>query len=193
MSTRAYVASAIVLAFFVASAIAIGSYSSGLYPSAENKIAVWDLVIKGVGGALALSGALIAVYRYLDDRSKAIEASLLEARKPFLERRQAIYVDLIEATATIGSIEDYAEPISVLAERRFWAVYWGTLPLVTDEAVSRLVDEFSELLADHNHEWVRLRNLSMGIARACRASMGFDPPLPPPGDVTVWESARPGS
>lgn len=193
MRTQAYAVSAIVSALFIALAVWIGWHFSGLDPDPKIKIAVWDLVIKGAGGILALIGAWIAAHRYLDDRSKAIEAASLEARKPFLERRQAVYVDLVETTAAIGTLENYAEPASILAERRFWAVYWGSLPLVTDEAVSRLVDEFSELLADHSQEWVRLRNLSMNIARACRASMGFEAPLPRPGAVTGWESARPGS
>ena len=97
-----------------------------------------------------------------------------------------------ETTAVLGTIENRDDADAIAAARRFWAVYWGTLPLVTDEAVSRLVDEFSELVADESKDWVRRRNLSMDIARACRASMGFDPPLPPPGSIAAREDARPG-
>ncbi|GJE83865.1 hypothetical protein [Methylorubrum thiocyanatum] len=150
-----------------------------------------DLAIKGAGGVLALGGTLIAVLRYLDDRSKAIETSALEARKPFLERRQSVYVELVQTTAVLGTIENRDDPAAIEAARRFWAVFWGMLPLVTDEAVSRLVDEFSELVADWNTDWIRRRNLSMDIARACRASMGFDPPLPPAGSVASRGDARP--
>lgn len=191
MLVRTYVACAAVVALSFGLATGIVSYTSIPGPEGAARVAALDLAIKGAGGALALGGTLIAVLRYLDDRSKAIETASLEARKPFLERRQSVYVELVQTTAVLGTIEDCNDPAAIDAARRFWAVYWGTLPLVTDEAVSLLVDKFSELIADESTDWVGRRNLSMNIARACRASMGFDPPLPDPGSVATRNDARP--
>lgn len=175
----------------IAASIYVGaSWSAGQDTTA--KIAIWDLVLKVLAGFLALTGAALAVFRYLDDRAKVVEAALLEARKPFLIKRQEIYSELVVATALISTIEDYGTEASEEAERQFWALFWGMLPMVTDESVSKLVDDFSEVLANRRSDWVPLRNLSMNISRACRNSMGFDPPLPPPAAVTLLAEARPG-
>ena len=134
----------------------------------------WDVAVKAVGGAIALSGAFFAVTRYLDETSKANHAAMIEARKPFMQKRQDIYYDLVLATATISN-KGPEHPLRVQAETNFWLLYWGALPLVADLPVGNAVNRFSEAL-DNPKDMIALRNASMNLAQACRASLGYAPP-----------------
>jgi hypothetical protein len=134
----------------------------------------WDVVVKAVGGGIALSGAFFAVSRYLDETSKANHAAMIEARKPFMQKRQDIYYDLVLATATISN-KGPGDPLRVQAETNFWLLFWGALPLVADLQVGGAVNRFSEAL-DNSEDVIALRNASMNLAQACRASLGYAPP-----------------
>jgi len=151
----------------------------------KDEAAYWDIIIKAVGGVLALSGAAITAFKYLDEKAQANltaqaanvaaeqanETAKKEARKPFDEQRQAIYLDLLSATATIGNTR-HNTPERESANDRFWFLYWGPLPLVADFTVGEAVNRFSELM-DKPEDEIPLRNASMAIAKACRSSLGY--------------------
>lgn len=159
----------------------------------KDQLPVWDLFLKAVGGLLALSGAALAVLRYFDDRARALDTASIEARKPFFTKQQQVYGDLLAATGAVSTIEDYEDPASVAAERQFWTVFWGSLPMVTDERVAVEADRFAALLAPRSEDWIALRNAGMDLSRACRASLGFEGPLPAKAQVTTRADARPGA
>jgi hypothetical protein len=56
----------------------------------------------------------------------------------------------------------------------FWSLFWGTIPVVTDDAVGAVVNEFHIAISDQKNDSVALRNLSMKLAHAVRTSLEFD-------------------
>lgn len=132
----------------------------------EKQAAFWDIFIKAVGGFVAIAGVLLTLTKYLDDKLSA-------QKKPFADLRGSIYAKLIQSTAMIGNYNSRSKEWRA-AEKAFWVLFWGEVPLVADGKVSEAVDKFYFALADHAHNQVVLRNLSMDLARACRKSLGFD-------------------
>lgn len=134
----------------------------------------WDVLIKAVGGAAALLAAVVAMQKYFVDREAAQRTSLIEARKPYFVAQQEVYSELLNATAKISNPGAVTAAELAAAHNAFWILYWGKLPLVTDNLVGQAVNAFEEVLcAGGDVDERRLRNLSMELARACRNSLGF--------------------
>jgi hypothetical protein len=126
----------------------------------------WDICIKAVGGFVAIAGALLTLAKYLSDRRAA-------QREPFEELRGSVYSKLVQATATIGNYPPESKARKE-ADKSFWVLYWGEVPMIVDEEVAAIVDKFHDAVSDKKNDEVLLRNLSMDLARACRKSLGFD-------------------
>jgi hypothetical protein len=165
----------------------------------DDKARFWDLIGKTVGGVVAFGAAVAAVWKYFEERKKANHAALIEmrkrreerakttqvalieAQKPFMTKRQDIYFQLVSETAWIGT-KDANDPRREEAISLFWWIYWGPLPMVADAQVALAADRFSEILdwgykmsEGETDKHLLLRNASMDLARACRASLGFIP------------------
>jgi hypothetical protein len=128
--------------------------------------AFWDICMKAVGGFVAIAGALLTLAKYLSDKHAA-------QKKPFEELRGSVYSKLVQATATIGNYAPDSKPRRE-AEKSFWVLFWGEVPMIVDEDVAAIVDKFHYAIIDKKNDVVLLRNLSMDLARACRKSLGFD-------------------
>ena len=129
----------------------------------------WDATFKGAALIGAVVGAFASLRKYLDERVKGNRAALLEAQKPFFESRQRVFYDLVQAASTIAN-HSPGSPARIDAQDRFWWIFWGTLPMVTDDDVSKAADTFNDLLDDAT-PGVALLNASMDLARACRVSL----------------------
>lgn len=158
-------------------------------PALDNdEAAFWDIIVKALGGVIALAGAAITASKYLDEKSQANEAARaanetaqrandtarIEAHKPFDQQRQSIYLELLSTTARIGNTR-HSTSERKEASDRFWFIYWRPLPLVADYIVGEAVNRFSELMGQPEDE-IPLRNASLAIAQACRASLGYISP-----------------
>jgi hypothetical protein len=128
-----------------------------------------ELSLKAIGGFVALSGALLAVWKYLDEKRKANETAASEARKPFSAKQLEIYLDLVNTTAFISNRMDEAEWEPTV--KHFWVLFWGGIPMVADEGVAKAVDDFADTITDPP-DGIAMRNASMNLARACRFSLG---------------------
>jgi hypothetical protein len=156
------------LAFAILSVVALSGCTSSLE---VRQAAFWDIVIKAVGGAVALGGAFITAATFLRDKRASTEALLESARRPFREKRQEVFDDLLRQTSRIGNTR-HGTPERQAAVDDFWFNYWGPLPLVADSAVGAAADAFAEAL-DRPAEEVPLRNRSMDLAHACRKTLAF--------------------
>jgi hypothetical protein len=141
--------------------------------------AFWDATFKGIGGLVAIFGEWLGVSKYFEERSKANQAALIEAQKPFSAKRQEVYFELVSATSTIGN-KGRDDPLWREAEQQFWWLFWGAVPMVADDQVGAAVNSFSAALSadpdvssDDPDNGIRLRNASMDLAKACRKSLGF--------------------
>jgi hypothetical protein len=144
----------------------------GSFGLAKAQADFWDAVFKGMGGLVAIVGATVALSKYFDEREKANRAALIEAQKPFSTKRQEVYFQLVSATSTIGN-RGSDDPLRKDAENQFWQLYWGAVPMVADDQVGAAVNAFHDAVLDYKDDGVRLRNLSMNLATACRKSLGF--------------------
>lgn len=145
---------------------------SACSPALEKpEAAFWDIVVKAIGGAVALLGAGLTAATFLRDQRAATDARLEAARKPFREKQQEVFYDLLRQTSRIGNTR-HSSKARQEAVDAFWFNYWGPLPLVADEDVGRAADEFAVALDEPTNE-VPLRNSSMRLAVACRRALGF--------------------
>ena len=77
---------------------------------------------------------------------------------------------MLETTAFISNQQN--TPGWDKAVDHFWILFWGSVPVVADEQVSKAVDRFADALDTPNiYEGIPLRNASMELARACRRSL----------------------
>jgi hypothetical protein len=132
---------------------------------------LWEITLKAVAGYLALTGALIAALKYIDERAEHNEAAQRESRKAFLEKRQDVYFRLGLSLARIMN-HDPGDSDWEPAKEEFFTLYWGEIPLVADKAVSEAVEQFSDALYSTNNGEKNLSQLSTAITRACRTSLG---------------------
>jgi len=145
---------------------------------------LWEVVLKAVAGYVAIIGAVITAFKYIDDRARQREqdrnAQLRqreqdrrEERKDFLQQRQTVYLRLGLSLARIMNY-DPDDPEWNQAKERFFELYWGEIPLVADEAVMRVVEPFSEDLhgAKTKEDKEALANQVSAITESCRKSLG---------------------
>lgn len=153
--------------------IAGGGFSQGISPRQE---AFWDLALKGIGGLVAVAGATVATVKYLDEKARNTHVALMEVQKPFHTKRQEVYYELVSATSTLSN-KAPGSPEYVCAEDKFWHLYWGALPLVTDRDVGGATNRFEDVLVDQSMDAdvksVSLRHASKDLAERCRNSLGF--------------------
>jgi hypothetical protein len=150
----------------------------------------WDVLLKGFGGIVAIIGVTVTVSTYFEGKIRENYNRLMAARQPFFLKSQDVYFRLVSVTATIGNVGVKSKERRD-AELQFWQLYWGDVPLVADDQVAMAIDAFSDALylpegLNENDRGVVIRNASMNLARACRASLGFPGPsvVAPPVDVS---------
>ena len=147
----------------------------------KDQAAFWDDAAKGVAGLVAVVGAIATATKYLDERSKENHASLIEAQRPFFEKRQQVYTNLVKLVAFLGN-SPRESPQWQVAKTEAWRLYWGELPLVSSDNMSPAARFYFQvaLLRFENlrpeqvveAEYDRLRWMGMQLVLACRASLG---------------------
>ncbi|MER9567177.1 hypothetical protein [Mesorhizobium sp. M0571] len=178
---------AILVAALSVAAVVVATYfgwsNLGL---SEGQARFWDVALKVVGGIAAMAGAIVTIRKFLDERREAMirladeqrettRVALLEAQKPFNEKRQSVYYELVSSTSAICTRGE-EDPVRIAAEQRFWELYWGPVPMVCDDTVGSAINRFEEALATKREDLKELRNSSMKLAEACRESLSFGSP-----------------
>ena len=143
---------------------------------------LWEVVLKAVAGYVAIIGAVITAFKYIDDKALQREQDRREERKDFLQERQAVYRRLGLSLARIMNNDppdpewdhDPPDPEWDHAKEEFYKIYWGEIPLVADEAVMKVVECFSDELhkAKTKQDKEAFTNQVSAITEACRKSLG---------------------
>jgi hypothetical protein len=145
---------------------------------------LWEIVLKAVSGYVAIIGAIITAFKYIDEKTRQRvqdknaelrqrEQDRREERKDFLRERQAVYRRLGLSLATIMNY-DPPDPEWSAAKEKFFEIYWGEIPLVADEAVMEVVEPFSDALygAENKQHKDAFIDQVTAITKACRTSLG---------------------
>jgi hypothetical protein len=109
--------------------------SLAAFQLSKEQAGFWDIIVKFVGGLVAIVGAIVALSKTFEERAKANQAALIESQKPFITKRQEIYFQLVSATSVIGN-KASNDPAREKAISQFWLIFWGALPMVADHQVS---------------------------------------------------------
>ena len=148
---------------------------------------IWETIIKAVAGYVAVLGAVVTAFKYIDEKARGREQDLKaevrqreqdvrEDKKDFLKERQDVYKRLGAALADIMN-HDPDDPRDEekwpAAKRTFFEIYWGEIRLVADDTVMILVEKFSvDLYATENSEQKQaLADQVNLISNACRDSL----------------------
>jgi len=105
-------------------------------------------------------------------RNREVEAALREARKPFLERQQALYFEATSAASKLATLDRGAERDA--AHKRFYHLFWGELSMVEDELVESAMVRFRntlEIYESGQTDKSELELMSLELAHSCRDSL----------------------
>ena len=140
----------------------------------QSEARLWEIVLKAIAGYLAIIGAVITAFKYIDDRAEHRQQTERELRRPFIEQRQAVYIRLGLSLAGIMNLDPDDGAIWNRAKEDFYRIRWGEIPLVADGFVMKTVEVFSNALhlASSRDDKERLGELRSAIVEACRASLG---------------------
>jgi hypothetical protein len=117
--------------------------------------------------AIAVLGAVFGIVKYFDDKKQ-------EFKKRIWEERKLIYYEIIDYTSKIA-ISNNINKINKEIEG-FWSMYYGRLSILEDASVYFAMIKYGdELKKVENKDLIpfdsNLRNLSFGLAVACRVSL----------------------
>lgn len=157
---------------------------------ADLRIKRLDVIAKFVGMLALLVGIALPFYQYVQtlekerqereekktleesQRNREIEAALREARKPFLERQQALYFEAASAASKLSTLDEGAEKEA--ARKRFYQLYWGELSVVEDELVEDAMVRFKNTLEEYQlgqTSKFEVQQSSLMLAHSCRESL----------------------
>jgi hypothetical protein len=93
MPHRGWIATLTVGCIVLACSEAIEAGAGSLELS-EPAFRFWDVTIKALAGVVGVTGAWIVITKYLLERRKENIVAMLEAQKPFREKRQSVYYEI---------------------------------------------------------------------------------------------------
>jgi hypothetical protein len=140
--------------------------------STAQSIDAWCKI--ATAAALIIAGGWTLI-TYLTTRRDAAQTALIEARKPFLDKRLELYMVAASAAATVASL--HATPAEVEAAKdRCWNLYYGPLALVEDVPVEQAMMEFAACIVTTVGtpppcSAPELRDRSLALAHSCRDSI----------------------
>jgi hypothetical protein len=145
---------------------------------------LWEIVLKAVAGYIAVIGAMITAFKYIDEKTRQREQDLKaefrqreqdsrDDKKAFLKERQDVYKRLGAALAVIMN-HDPNDDGWIPAKEKFYEIYWGEIRLVADVQVMALVEAFSNALfkVENSEQKKALAVEVIKISNACRDSLG---------------------
>jgi hypothetical protein len=149
---------------------------------------IWETILKAVAGYVAVLGAVVTAFKYIDEKARAREQDLKaevrqreqdvrDEKKDFLKERQDVYKRLGAALADIMN-HDPDDPRDEekwpAAKKNFFNIYWGEIRLVADETLMGLVEKFSDDLfaTETSEQKEALADQVTLISTACRDSLG---------------------
>jgi hypothetical protein len=148
---------------------------------------LWEIVLKAVAGYVAVIGAVITAFKYIDEKARQREQDLKaefrqreqdsrDDKKDFLKERRDVYKRLGAALAGIMN-HDPDDPNDdgwIPAKEKFYEIYWGEIRLVADGPVMALVEAFSDALfgVENSKQKQALVDQVTQISTACRDSLG---------------------
>jgi hypothetical protein len=134
-------------------------------------------VLKAVQVLSIVAGVVISVVSFNDTRNKEsaarkaeAEKQVLEARKPYLELRQKMYLDAINSAAVLASETNYSEKEIKKARARFWELYWAELSFVEETGVETAMKTLGEVIKP-NMRPTEQQILTYELAHALRDSL----------------------
>src|SRR5947199_806528 len=90
----------------------------------------FDILLKLFGALAAILSALYAIWQYV------------QAQKgPFRAQQMQCYIEACEAASVLSNYSTNSEEWE-LAEKKFWVLYWGTMAVIEDFAVSEAMIDF---------------------------------------------------
>jgi hypothetical protein len=121
--------------------------------------------------ALVVGGSFTA-YSYVTNRTAQTKSAVIEAKKPYLERRLEFYLDTTTTVATIAT--GNADQVSK-AKEHFSQLFWGPLGVVATPDVSYQMTVINECLeAGRNCTNAKLKALVQELGRLCGNSMAAE-------------------
>jgi hypothetical protein len=128
-----------------------------------------EWLIKNIGAPTVIIGGLWTLTTFSFGRRDLSKTRLIEAQKPFNEKRLQYYLEATSITSTIATSENDA--VVIAAKARFWALYWGELALFEDDDVEDAMVKFGTALETGHTD--KLREWSLTVAHACRSRLSI--------------------
>lgn len=132
----------------------------------ENRARKWDLILRIAGMIGIAIGGGFTVWQYFRDREDRERTAFMEAQKPFLTQRQALYGDATRAVAQLATGSDPVEMKK--AQDTFWLLYWGPLASVESKEVEKLMVQMGRCLQAADCTKPDKQQISLALAQQIR-------------------------
>lgn len=100
--------------------------------------------------------------------TKDAKTRRIEVQKPHLERQLKLYTEACQLAVTLATSSDPEQ--TVIAESRFWELYWGELCMVDNRGVERAMMNLGNAL-EKKADQSKLKSASYDLAHALRRSL----------------------
>jgi hypothetical protein len=137
----------------------------------EDQSRMVDALCKIVATIGLLLGGAWTLYTYFNARAAEAKTAIIEAKKPFLDRRLQTYLDVIQ-TVSIMATKDKETDERRTATAKFWALYHGPTVLVQTKEVQAAMDAIAQCVRSQKCDReAELWLLMPPLIRACRDSI----------------------
>ncbi len=148
--------------------------ADGLSP--QDRIAAWDVFMKGVTACTAIIAGLLAFVRYIDQRELELAARNYEAAQQVREFNIGIYArsttleegkrillnEAADLVSTLATLDDLTGPTAKIAMDRFERLYHGQLVLYEGDAVAEAMVDFRDAMIKWKNEGTKPDKLLPG-------------------------------
>ena len=116
-------------------------------------------------------GVVISVLSFTNAQLKDAKVRKAEAAKPFLDLRQRLYLEAVQAAAVLSNPEDHTSDEITTARKRFRQLYVAELSLVEAQGVEASMVELAKIIDPELVPLNSERQAAYNLAHALRNSL----------------------
>lgn len=139
--------------------------------NADKTVTMVDRVSQTIQVVSVSVGVVISVLSFINAQQKEAKVRRSEAAKSFLDLRQKLYLEAVQAAGVLSNPEDHTSDEIATARKRFRQLYVAELSLVEAQGVETSMVELAKII-DPDLEPLNLkRQAAYNLAHALRNSL----------------------
>ncbi|MGK7913574.1 MAG: hypothetical protein AB4050_19135 [Synechococcus sp.] len=145
--------------------------SSQTQANANKSVTIVDKVAQTIQVVSVAVGVVISVLSFTNAQLKDAKSRRAEAAKPFLDLRQKLYLEAVQAAAVLSNTEVHTSEEITIARKRFRQLYVAELSLVEARGVESSMVELARLVDPELEPLNPERQAAYKLSHALRDSL----------------------